>query len=426
MSSTRQLPPGVPVKNGKPDLPRGIRIRGKKLFVDKSRVIDGESRRFTATCGTYTEALSKATDFEKRLERIGRGELEDVPVKKFNWTLKRALDEIIRLPSPDGWAGTRGIDKQIINANDAIDYFGSQRPIITITRNDVDDYCTHLEHRGMQNSTINRKVSALSRLLAVAEMKSEGKYQKIKMPARRDEYTTRRRIFRLDEEAGIDEEKQILDYFSVRADRDAADVTAFALDTGMRNSEIWALQMSDVNFDQGIIEVKGEYFDCLKNRKTRKRLTKNHLLRVIPMTDRVKDILKRRRMSHGDKPFPFSNKWIEGKWNRMKTDLSIDDVEGEAFTFYSTRHTCCTRLLQRGVDVVRVQKWMGHKRIETTLGYIHLVTHDLYSARDVLQKAEGKDKAEGKGILVEKLIDLLEKESGQEAVKRLETLLRQL
>jgi len=40
------------------------------------------------------------------------------------------------------------------------------------------------------------------------------------------------------------------------------------------------------------------------------------------------------------------------------------------FTFHSSRHTHITRLLEQRVPPHTVQKWVGHKSIETTMNYV--------------------------------------------------------
>ena len=36
------------------------------------------------------------------------------------------------------------------------------------------------------------------------------------------------------------------------------------------------------------------------------------------------------------------------------------------------RHTCCTRLIEAGVDLARVKAWMRHANIATTMQYVHV------------------------------------------------------
>lgn len=46
--------------------------------------------------------------------------------------------------------------------------------------------------------------------------------------------------------------------------------------------------------------------------------------------------------------------------------------EEDEACFHSFRHTCCSRLVQAGVSLPVVQKWMGHATIQTTMRYAHL------------------------------------------------------
>ena len=66
----------------------------------------------------------------------------------------------------------------------------------------------------------------------------------------------------------------------------------------------------------------------------------------------------------------------------------------EDFVFHTCRHTCCTRLIRADVNPVVVQKWMGHKRIETTLRHTHLNDSDL---KDALRKVAVR----GRSIVVD-------------------------
>jgi hypothetical protein len=61
---------------------------------------------------------------------------------------------------------------------------------------------------------------------------------------------------------------------------------------------------------------------------------------------------------------------------------------GDAFkdvVLHTFRHTCASRLVQAGVDIVRVQKWLGHKDIKTTMIYAKLAPGDLDVAANVLE-----------------------------------------
>ena len=62
-------------------------------------------------------------------------------------------------------------------------------------------------------------------------------------------------------------------------------------------------------------------------------------------------------------------------WKKVRLASKLD----ESYTPYSTRHTCCTRLVEAGVDIKSVQYFMGHKDIKTTLTYYAKPTDKMMS-----------------------------------------------
>jgi integrase len=112
--------------------------------------------------------------------------------------------------------------------------------------------------------------------------------------------------------------------------------------------------------------------------------------RSVPMTSMCRYALEhlcKGKMSH-EKIWP--DNITSGNISRVirmwkaKRGLPEDD---EA-CFHTFRHTCCSRLVQRGVPIVVVQKWMGHATIQTTMRYAHLAPDSL----DIALKAlEGDD-----------------------------------
>lgn len=58
------------------------------------------------------------------------------------------------------------------------------------------------------------------------------------------------------------------------------------------------------------------------------------------------------------------------------------------FVPHILRHTCCTRLMQKGAPVKKVQLFMGHKSINTTMRYTHLFPQDIFDLPSLLEKSE--------------------------------------
>ena len=52
---------------------------------------------------------------------------------------------------------------------------------------------------------------------------------------------------------------------------------------------------------------------------------------------------------------------------------------------HALRHTCASRLVQGGIDIRRVQMWLGHQTLQMTMRYAHLATHDLDKCVAVLE-----------------------------------------
>lgn len=57
------------------------------------------------------------------------------------------------------------------------------------------------------------------------------------------------------------------------------------------------------------------------------------------------------------------------------TQLGITDA-----SWHVLRHSCASRLLRHGVDIVSVSKILGHSTIMTTMRYLHHAKTALHSA----------------------------------------------
>jgi site-specific recombinase XerD len=109
--------------------------------------------------------------------------------------------------------------------------------------------------------------------------------------------------------------------------------------------------------------------------------TKNGKPRTLPLTTRALQAIQRQdREQEGPFthiPEPHMNRL----WDRTQAVLpALADT-----VIYTARHTCASRLVQRGVDLRRVKEWMGHKSITTTLIYAHLAPDNLMDAVEVLE-----------------------------------------
>jgi integrase len=70
-------------------------------------------------------------------------------------------------------------------------------------------------------------------------------------------------------------------------------------------------------------------------------------------------------------------------WAKARKELGLENDPW--FVFHACRHTCATRLVEKNVNVFVIQRFMGHKRIETTKRYAHVSDEQLQGA---LQQVE--------------------------------------
>ena len=75
-----------------------------------------------------------------------------------NWTLQQALDKVLMLPAPKGWQGSSYVPKGRMNAMDAINFFGPNREIGSLSRDEINAWMCDCESRGNSNSTITLHV----------------------------------------------------------------------------------------------------------------------------------------------------------------------------------------------------------------------------------------------------------------------------
>jgi integrase len=315
--------------------------------------VDGVRR--TATAKTHAEAvLTRAALLE---ELNGRG----LPSQTTRaWTLERAVTETRR----EAWAGRAGEQNAMQNAAAAIKFFGGTAPLRDIDRSWINDYIDSLETQGNSNGTINRKIAALSKVMTVA-VEHGGLPAKPPFPKRKPEGVGRTRYLTEIEEA------MVIDWLVINGKPDQADAVVVLIDTGLRLGELWRLETRDIDWKQGLLNIWE---------------TKSGHPRSVPMTQRVQDILLKRtkRPDAPARPFPHDNAWLRHQWDRVRAQMQLD--KDDQFVPHVLRHTCASRLVQRGVGIAVVQQWLGHKTIQITMRYAHLAPANLLAAVSVLEQ----------------------------------------
>ena len=271
------------------------------------------------------------------------------------YTLKDAHDLTWRLY----WKGDKGKQCHEVTINCVFRTIPSQTLLTDITPGVVLEAIEEWEDEGNSGSTVNRKVSHISKMLSTAA--EQGWIKAVpKLPRRKP---GKHRIRWMSEH----EELKVLNACTQLGLDDLRDFIVVAIDTGFRRSELLGLVSND--FVNGMVQLHAGS-------------TKSDKARAVPATRRVAEILTRR--SDNRKLFSYSFHALRAQWLALKTHLGMDD--DTQFVIHMLRHTCASRMVQRGVNLAVVQQWMGHSNIATTLRYAHLAPDSLAIGREALEQ----------------------------------------
>ena len=166
-----------------------------------------------------------------------------------------------------------------------------------------------------------------------------------------------------------DMEIELLNYLTANEYREARDIIECLIDLGCRVNELLNLEKRFVDFDNNQINFNDR---------------KNDNAVAVPMTNRVKSILRRyyREVKDFDKLFSLNYSELNAIWQKARTDLGY--ANKKFYTLHLCRHTCASRLVQRGCQLLLVKDWLGHEDIKTTMIYAHLAPKALHSIVGVL------------------------------------------
>jgi site-specific recombinase XerD len=115
--------------------------------------------------------------------------------------------------------------------------------------------------------------------------------------------------------------------------------------------------------------------------------TKGDKERIIPIPESIKILLLEFTKNKNNSDYIFS-----GQFNDNISKRSIQKIVKNSFIKYGVnvhphmlRHTFATEQLNSGQDISKVQNWLGHENINTTMGYIHLNNKILSESTDLLR-----------------------------------------
>lgn len=318
--------------------------------------------------GFPTEADAQAWELDARSALL-RGQ----PIPKPRHVVAEARAEhsigaLVRHVAKVHWASKKAAKGLILQAELFARFCGEDTPAAEcLTTAKLDEYVASLQAANKTGGTINRRLAAVSKLTKYAI--ALGLIEKPPMLSRQTESRGRLRYFSDEEELSI---LATLKHWGLIDERD---LFIFLCDTGARLGEALSLEWSAIHHNGRAVTL----WDT-------KDPSGRGNFRTIIMTERVRRVITARRAAYADQPGPFSmisKRGLRTTWSRLREHFKgkLDDA-----VIHTYRHTCASRLVMAGLDLARVQKWMGHNTIQTTLRYAKLAPEAMEDVVAALEK----------------------------------------
>ena len=145
---------------------------------------------------------------------------------------------------------------------------------------------------------------------------------------------------------------------------------------GLRRSELLNLDWDDVNLVSKVIFI---------------RSTKNKSDRIIPIHNEVLELLE----LYLDQRLPLNDRaLIVGEIDKRLTitsftllinmHLIISSLKKKGYAAHSFRHSFATRLTEKNVNILLVQRLLGHLSLDSTKIYVHFESENFRNAIDFI------------------------------------------
>lgn len=146
--------------------------------------------------------------------------------------------------------------------------------------------------------------------------------------------------------------------------------------TGMRISECLNLRLRDVNLDTQVIHIING-----KGKKDRNIPISNHLLKIFEnYLDTIRPDVDSNNFFATQKTGSLSSAYV----NRVLNDTAKKLGWNKNISAHILRHSFASNLIKNGVNLVHVQKLLGHSNLKVTSVYTHANIDDLCESINVL------------------------------------------
>jgi len=206
-----------------------------------------------------------------------------------------------------------------------------------------------MRNRGLQNSTIRLKLVSLKYLA-----KCRGLELEYRMP---------RRVARQPQSLNVLEARGLLEACTTIRDRA---IIAVLLYCGLRNKELCALNVEDVDLEGRLLHVR-DRGGGIKNRRERTVVMTGECARLLGEWVRIRPRVEERALfltTHGGRLGKY-------RLSRLVEDLGRRAGLDKPCYPHLLRHTCASMMLRSGVPLTDVMVQLGHHSLSTTMVYLH-------------------------------------------------------
>lgn len=221
-----------------------------------------------------------------------------------------------------------------------------------------DDFENWIQRQTISGPSINREITLISSVLKVARVKWKWLAESPLKDIERQKATPPR-----DRLISAGEERKLLQALKYQEDaliktmrQEIAVAMLLALETAMRQGEIWALE-----WDR--IYLKRRFLTLLE--------TKNGTKRDVSLSERAVELLEKLTPKTDGKVFSSDQASAGTIFRRAIKEAGIEDL-----TFHDTRHTAITRLARK-LDVLDLARMVGHRDLKSLMIYYNATAEDI-------------------------------------------------
>lgn len=254
----------------------------------------------------------------------------------------------------------------------AISMHFNKRPD-TITQFEIDEYLYYLKQKNKTPSLSYFKFTVYGLSYMFRALKLKRKHSKL---------PSIKHTNRLPVVLSI---KEVMQLLNVRMMEKHRLLISLLYECGMRCKEVRLLEVRDIDFDRMTIHI---------------RHGKGNRERIVPMGKSLSHQLKKYIEKQSNPKWVFNTRGSQkidldsgGDFDRRYSQKGVQWAVQQAVkragihkrvSVHTLRHTYATHLLESGVNIVQIQKWLGHVNIQATLIYLHVSDYGKYEKLSLL------------------------------------------